>query len=277
MNDLSLADRTAHRNNGNKTLTIAYGDTLPAGGAEQNVVLLHGYCGSSAYWEQLLPLISKPGRRIITPDARGHGRSSSPDEGVYTMDEMADDVIALMDELGIERFIVLGHSMGGYVSLSLAERYAARLLGFGLVHSTAYPDSDAARANRDRAVAKIAEEGIGKFVEGLVPNLFAPDADAKLLEHSIQIGRQTNAAGAQASALGMKERPDRLNVIESSSLPVLLLSGKKDGVIPSERTFTSSRNGVSQVLLEQAGHMGMMEAPQSMADAVNRYLDAITG
>ncbi|MNG19992.1 Alpha/beta hydrolase family protein [compost metagenome] len=97
------------------------------------------------------------------------------------------------------------------------------------------------------------------------------------MEHAIQIGHQTSATGAQASALGMKERPDRRGVIESSELPVLLISGKKDGVIPTERTFTSNRSGVRQVLLEQAGHMGMMETPQQMADAVNGYLESIKG
>ncbi|WP_127533554.1 alpha/beta fold hydrolase [Paenibacillus kobensis] len=275
MNVLSLANRTVECHNG--ALTIAYADSLPEGGAEQNVILLHGFCGSSAYWEQLLPLISKPGRRIIVPDARGHGRSSSPRSDVYSMEIMADDVAALADQLGIARFVVLGHSMGGYASLALAERHADRLLGFGLVHSTGYPDGEAAKGNRDRAVKKIAEEGIEKFAEGLVPNLFAPEAEARLVEHAIQIGHQTSASGAQASALGMKERPDRRSVIDSSELPVLLVAGKMDGVIPVERTFTSSRSGVRQELLEQAGHMGMIETPQQMADAVSGYLDLIKG
>jgi len=276
MNVLSLANRTVECRNG--ALTIAYADTLPEGGAEQNVVLLHGYCGSSAYWERLVPLIEKPGRRVIVPDARGHGRSSAPGDAVYTMEAMADDAAELAARLGLGRFVALGHSMGGYAALALAARHADRLLGFGLVHSTGHPDSEAARDNRDRAVNKIAEEGIERFVEGLVPNLFAPEAKANLVEQAIRIGRLASAAGAQASALGMKERPDRRGVIDSSALPVLLVAGKQDGVIPPERTFTAaSRDGVRQALMEHAGHMSMMETPQPLAEAINGYLDSITG
>lgn len=273
MNQQSIADRSVVVHNGE--LTIAYADTKPEGGANVNVVLLHGYCGSSAYWEQLVPQLSKSGARVIVPDTRGHGKSSAPVSSVYTMEALAQDVLALADALQLEKIVLLGHSMGGYTALAFAEQYASRLSAFGLVHSTGLPDSEAARENRDRTVQKIEEQGVRTFVEGLVPNLFAPDASPELVAQAIDIGYGTSAQGAQASALGMKDRPDRRSLLEDSTLPLLLVAGAKDGIIPVERTFTTSRAGASQVLLESAGHMGMLEATEELAAGILQFIATI--
>jgi 3-oxoadipate enol-lactonase len=274
MNKHSIADRSAVIHNG--SLTIAYKDTMPEGGADINVVLLHGFCGSSAYWEQLVPqLLQQPGTRVIVPDTRGHGSSSVSKETAYTMETLAEDVLALIDSLALDQIVLLGHSMGGYTALAFAEQYPSRLSAFGLIHSTGLPDSEAARENRDRTVQKIMEQGIAAFVEGLVPNLFAQNAPAELVARAIEIGYGTSASGAQASALGMKERPDRRSVLEMSGLPLLLVAGSKDGIIPVERTFTTNRVNVSQVLLDSAGHMGMLEAPEQLAAGIRHFLATI--
>jgi Predicted hydrolases or acyltransferases (alpha/beta hydrolase superfamily) len=273
MSKHSIADRSVVVHNGE--LTIAYADTMPEGGAKVNVVLLHGYCGSSAYWERIVSLLSKAGARVIVPDTRGHGNSSAPVSSAYAMETLARDVLALADALQLEQIVLLGHSMGGYTALAFAEQYPSRLSAFGLVHSTGLPDSDAARENRDRTVQKIEEQGIPTFVEGLVPNLFAPNASAELVARAIEIGYGTSAQGAQASALGMKARPDRRSTLETSALPLLLVAGVQDGIIPVERTFTTDRAGVSQVLLESAGHMGMLEAPEELAEGILQFLATI--
>ncbi|EFM10517.1 alpha/beta hydrolase fold protein [Paenibacillus curdlanolyticus YK9] len=274
MNMVSIADKSIVLRNG--SVTLAYKDTMPQGNADTVVVLLHGFCGSSAYWETLLPLLERPGRRIIAPDHRGHGRSSAPSDAIYTMEQFAEDAAALVEELGLGPIILLGHSLGGYATLAFAERHPDKLRSFGIIHSTAFPDSEAARDNRDRAVAAIREQGIGPFVEGLVPKLFASREDGSnevLIQEAIAIGRGTTAAGAIAASLGMKERPDRTAILESSTKPVLLVAGQQDGVIPPERTFTTSRAGVKQVLLEQAGHMGMIETPEELAAALNDFIE----
>lgn len=273
MTKQSIAKRSAVVHNG--ALTIAYADSMPEGGADVNIVLLHGYCGSSAYWERLVPQLLVPGTRVIVPDSRGHGDSSAPDASVYTMETLAQDVLALIDVLQLDQIVLLGHSMGGYTALAFAEQYPSRLRAFGLVHSTGLPDSEAARENRDRTVQKVEERGIASFVEGLVPNLFAPNAPAELVTRATEIGYGTSVVGAQASALGMKERPDRRSVLEQSKLPLLLVAGAKDGIIPVERTFTTSRAGVSQVLLESAGHMGMFESPDQLAASIRNFVATI--
>ncbi|SFF29511.1 Pimeloyl-ACP methyl ester carboxylesterase [Paenibacillus catalpae] len=271
MTKLSIANQTVTLPSGQ---SIAYydsgADTTPV------VVLLHGYCGSSAYWEQVVePLSAKA--RILALDLRGHGLSSGetgPDE-TNAMELYADDLAAMLDQLKINKACVLGHSLGGYITLAFAQRYGEKLSAFGLVHSTPLPDSDAAKENRDNAVAAIRKDGVAAFVEGLVPKLYSPDNKSAMpdqVERSIDIGKGTSAAGAIGAAKGMKIRPDRSEVLKNANLPVLLLAGEQDQIIPVERTFVIEGPNVSREKLADAGHMGMVERPEPFAEAVLRFI-----
>lgn len=240
------------------------------------ILLLHGYCGSSAYWEDTLPLLAGAGRFVV-PDLRGHGLSSAPKEDVYDMSDMARDIAQLLDALGERRAVLLGHSLGGYITLAFAEAYPDRLAGFGLVHSTPLPDSDEAKANRERAARTIRDEGITTFVGGLVPKLFAEanrESMRDKVERALAIGRGTSPSGAAATALGMKARPDRSFVLRESSLPVLLVAGRGDQVVAPERTFAAEGSGARRVVIEDAGHMSMMETPAELAHAIASFAEA---
>lgn len=271
MNQVSIANQTITLPSG---LSLAYYDSR----TEQKpvVVLLHGYCGSSAYWEQVVEPLSGVAR-LIAPDLRGHGRSSAetgPEE-TNTMELYADDLAAMLDQLRINKACVLGHSLGGYIALAFAERYEEKLAAFGLVHSTPLPDSDAAKENRDNAAAAIRKDGVAAFVEGLVPKLYSPDNKSAMpdqVARSIEIGRATSAAGAIGAAKGMKLRPDRTEVLKRTKLPVLLLAGEQDQIIPVERTFVAEGPNITREKLADAGHMGMVERPEPFAEAIKRFV-----
>ncbi len=268
----SIAQRKLFLDNGAE---IAYYDSHPHdGGAEDGitevVVLLHGYCGSSAYWEQVVEELEQS-VRIIAPDARGHGRSSAPDEEIYTMEMYAEDVAHMLISLQIHNAVLLGHSLGGYITLAFAEKYAKKLSGFGLIHSTALEDSDAAKENRDKAVAALEQNGIEPFVDGLIPKLFAPanvEALSDEVERGKQIGYGTSLQGAVSTARGMKARVNRAHVIERSELPVLLVAGASDKVIPMESAFAAANDLTVKVELDNAGHMGMVEQPKELIAAI---------
>ncbi|MBP2002473.1 pimeloyl-ACP methyl ester carboxylesterase [Paenibacillus shirakamiensis] len=252
--------------------TIAYDDR----GEGEVVVLVHGFCGSSSYFDKIVPLLSKQ-YRVITPDLRGHGSSDAP-LGAYTIEQLADDVTGLMESIGVEKYTLLGHSLGGYVTLSVAQRYASSLNGFGLLHSTAYPDSEEAKEKRLKAVSTIQSEGITTFIENLVPALFAPDHVEQLTEDVIrvkEIGYKTPPQGASGAAMAMRERPDRRDVLSSSTLPILLVAGEKDGVIPAEKTFTTEGPKVTQETIAGVGHMSMYEAPEQLANIILEFLGKI--
>ncbi|MBB6672568.1 alpha/beta fold hydrolase [Cohnella nanjingensis] len=252
-------------------LNVAYTEE----GQGTPVLLLHGYCGSSAYWEEVWPLLV-PHARLVAPDARGHGGTSAT-EGAYAMEQQAEDAVQLMDALGLRQAYVLGHSMGGYAALALAERYPERLLGFGLLHSTSYPDNETGKENREKVARRVAEEGVEGHVADLIPKLFAPahlNTMPEKVERAKRIGYETSPLGAIGGALGMKDRPDRKVVLEKTALPVLLLAGESDGVIAPEKRFPVDRPNVTGTLLSGSGHMGMLEAPEAFAEAVLAYLQA---
>ncbi|WP_308638473.1 alpha/beta fold hydrolase [Paenibacillus silvisoli] len=259
--------------------TIAYYDSAPQSGesAAAAIVLLHGFCGSSAYWAEVVPALAACGR-VIAPDLRGHGGSSAPRQSPYEMERFAEDLLLLARELGLAPFHLFGHSLGGYVSLAFAERQPELLKSFGLVHSTAKPDSEEAKGNRDKAAASLLADGIGPFVEGLVPKLFAPEHRTSMTDavtHIVEIGRGTSAAGAAATALGMKARPDRTAVLEGLDVPRLLVAGSEDAVIAPANTFTVDGPHVTQSLLEGSGHMSMIEAPEQLAGELISFLKSV--
>ncbi|AKG36361.1 alpha/beta fold hydrolase [Paenibacillus durus] len=247
---------------------ISYSDQ----GQGEVIVLLHGFCGSAEYWEKVIPILSGS-YRVIAPDLRGHGSSDAP-LGAYTIEQMADDVLSLLDALDIPKVTLLGHSLGGYITLSFAQRYASRLTAFGLIHSTAYPDSIEAKEKRLKAVAAIGSQGITDFVDGFVPGLFAPEtteSSPELLQRAREIGFKTPPQGAIGAALAMRERPDRRDVISASELPVLLVAGEKDGLVPVERTFTSDKRNVTKAVISGAGHMSLFEEPEQLADVIKDF------
>lgn len=260
-------------------IELAYYDSAAevsvGAGSEQTLVLLHGFCGSSAYWEQAVPALARHAR-VIAPDLRGQGLSPASGDGPYLMESYADDIAGMLESLNIEKACLLGHSLGGYITLAFAEKYADKLNAFGLIHSTPHPDSETAKENREKAVAAIRNDGIAAFVDGLVPKLFAPSSEAPQIERAKQIGYGTSEAGAIGAALGMKARPDRTAVLESTALPLLLLAGESDQIIPQEKTHVISGPHVTQVLLAEAGHMGMMEQPEAFAEALISFLKALS-
>lgn len=262
MNKVKLAERS---------LEIAYKDE----GEGAPVLLLHGFCGSSAYWDAIVPLL-RAQCRLIVPDLPGHGSSGVP-ASTHAIEAFADDIVALLNRLGIEKAIWLGHSLGGYVALAAAERHADRLAALGLIHSTAYPDDEKGKENRLKSIQTVKLSGIPSFVDGLIPKLFAPEhieTMADKVEYAKQIGYGTSPEGAVAALTAMRERPDRNAVLSHTTYPVLLVAGAKDQIIQPEKTFSVRRDGVRQVQLEQAGHMSMMEAPQSLAHTIAEFIQS---
>jgi pimeloyl-ACP methyl ester carboxylesterase len=242
-------------------------------GTGHPVVLLHGNGGSHRYFDEIVPLLA-PHVRVIAPDLRGHGASAAP-EGAYPMEALADDVKALLDHLRLERVFLFGHSLGGYVTLAFAERYPERLRGFGLLHSTAYPDTEEARENRLKTVETIRREGVAPVIDGMVPKLFAPanrTSMADKVEFARRIGYGTSPDGLIGVALGMRERPDRRAVLERAQVPVLLLAGAQDEVVPPERRFPAEGAHIAKAELPGVGHMGMLEAPQAFAGIIRDFV-----
>ncbi|MFC4798994.1 alpha/beta fold hydrolase [Neobacillus sp. GCM10023253] len=246
--------------------TLAYIDE----GAGNPVVLLHGFCGSSQYWEKVIPELAKD-YRVIAPDLPGHGQSSPLKPG-FSIDDLAQKIKELLDALNIEKVSMFGHSLGGYITLAFAEKYNTHLTGFSLVHSTAFPDSDEAKKGREAGVTKIKDEGIHTFIDGLVPKLFSPEhLNESYVEKAKQIGCTTSPQGAMDTLLAMKNRPDRNHVLQNTEVPVILIAGEQDQIVPVEKTFSVSRTNIKQAIIKNAGHMSMYENPDELIKLITTF------
>jgi 3-oxoadipate enol-lactonase len=261
-------DTTMHMTNVND-IEIAYIDE----GQGPAVVLIHGFCGSSSYWEHIIPELSKT-YRVIAPDLRGHGNSSAGKE-TNTMELLADDIAALLTHLQLDQVIVFGHSLGGYATLALVERHPHLIQKFSLVHSTALPDSEEAQLKRSQGVQSIREYGINPYVDGLIPKLFAEAhlvTMADKVKSMIELGYLTSPIGAMNSLDGMRVRPERNHVLRDHHIPVLLVAGSGDLIIPAERVFTVTASHIQQVIIEDVGHMSMLEAPAQLMAIMKSFI-----
>jgi pimeloyl-ACP methyl ester carboxylesterase len=253
-------------------IIVSYNDE----GQGSPIVLLHGFCGSKGYWDNVIFKLSEQ-FRVITLDLPGHGESANL-EGNATIEEIADHIKELLDYLKVTKVTMFGHSLGGYITLAFAEKFGQMLNGFSLVHSTAFPDSEEAKKGREAGVEKVKKEGISAFIDGLIPKLFSPD-NLEKNENDIQtakkIGYSTSTEGAMKTLIAMKNRPNRNSVLEQAELPVLLIAGEKDQIIPSEKTFSVSKSTIKQVLVKDSGHMSMYENPSELINKMMEYLNSL--
>lgn len=245
-------------------------------GSGETIVLLHGFAGSSSYWEKVIPTLAQ-NYRVIAPDLSGHGRSSAP-EGSMLIEDYATEILELIDHLNIDKILLLGHSMGGYIALAFAEKYPDRLKAFGLIHSTAYPDDEKAKAGREKSIQMIQDQGLETFIKQLIPKLFAPD-NLETLHESVQEAEKIGFSMMPISAItaleAMKARIDRNHVLQESKLPILLVAGEKDLLIPPEKTFVVEGTHVTQLLIPDVGHMSMYESPMKLMDAITKFANTI--
>lgn len=243
------------------------------------IILLHGYLESSEIWEDFLPGLVES-FRIIAIDLPGHGRSSVFGES-HSMDFMADTVMAVMNKEGIEKAMLTGHSMGGYVTLAFVEKYPSRLHAYCLFHSHPFADTDEIIANRIRE-REIVESGKKDIIYPVnVPRMFADLNKEKYfeeLERHKKIASKIPADGIIAVLNGMIGRPARIDILEKGDIPLLLILGKHDNYIPFQlvRDNIKLPDNSEILLLEESGHLGFVEEKEESQRAIinfyNKYL-----
>lgn len=253
-----------------ETVTLKFTDA----GKGLPVVLLHGFPLSGATWQAQQQLSDR--YRVITPDLRGHGKSPAP-AGTYEMDLMARDVLALLDSLKITKAAILGHSMGGYVTLAAWKIAPERFAALGLVDSQAAADTDEARKGRLQNAEKVAASGAQVIADAMLPKLFAPELpqDDSIVDDVKQIILATSRDGIIGTLKGMAARPDSTAVLPKINVPTLILSGDQDQIIPLEKAnalATAIPNSTLSII-EESGHMPMLECPGATTAAIRRFLD----
>jgi pimeloyl-ACP methyl ester carboxylesterase len=233
------------------------------------IVLLHGFPENLGIWQEFSASLSKS-FRVIAIDLPGMGESENIGY-VHSMELMAQCVHAVMRQLKLRRYIIVGHSMGGYVGLAFAELFPENLRGLCLFHSSAFADSEEKKAERDKASAT-AKKRTSQFINVFASNLFADKNDPNIIKLQ-QLTAGTTARGIVAALQGMKLRPSREIVLKFAPYPVLFIIGKKDNLVNWEKILPQTEIPPHKqvLLLENAAHMGFYEAPKETLRAIRSF------
>jgi pimeloyl-ACP methyl ester carboxylesterase len=239
------------------------------------VVLLHGFPFDHTIWEGQLAGL-RAGARVLAPDLPGFGGSPAlPSDAPPTMDAYAGAVLAWADGLGLDHFVLGGHSMGGYIAFALARRAAARLAGLMLISTRPGADSAEGRQNRDAPLAALARFGPQMTVEVMFRKLFAPAWAGPELKTRVRdlMLRQPPTATIPA-VRAMRDRPDSTPDLPGLPMPVLIVHGSDDQTIPVREAdaMHAAIPGSMLALIPNAGHLPMLDAPDQVTIALRTFL-----
>lgn len=241
-------------------------------GSGQPLVLLHGFCESGKMWNYFAEKLSD-NFRVVCPDLPGFGDSLISGQQI-TLEEVAVQLEEWMEENQIQNPIVIGHSLGGYVTLALLELMGNRIKAVGLFHSTAFPDDEEKKAVRNRTITFLKKHGVEKFVTSFVPPLFPESRREELsdeIREAIEDAKRSSLNGLMAYAGAMRDRKERLDVLRNFSGPKLLIAGTEDGAVKIESSRAQKDVFSHYVELEGVGHMGMVEEREKTLEVVRGF------
>ncbi|MGF1554871.1 alpha/beta fold hydrolase [Paucihalobacter sp.] len=244
-------------------------------GKGRALVFLHGFLENLEMWETLISTI-KPSYRIICIDLLGHGKTDSL-AYVHTMDDMAEAVKAVLDHLKLRRYVVFGHSMGGYVSLALANKFPKSIIGLGLLNSTTSADSEEKKQNRTRAITAVKKHRTS-FIAESIKQLFWIENHKKLEPSINKIQNQALNTGVQgiiAALEGMKVRSDLKHVIADGKIKTLIVTGTYDTVIDQKHlsVLKPYLNGEFHEL--EGGHMSHVENIKEFSYIISSFVEKL--
>ncbi len=238
------------------------------------LLLIHGFPLDSAMWDAQLEGLADRAY-VIAPDLRGHGQSDRP-AGAYSMDQHADDLAALLEQLGVRKAVVAGLSMGGYVAFAFWRRHAERVAGLALVDTRANADTEEGRSNREATIGRVRERGVAALTEDMMPKLLSPENlnDAQVAGRVREMILRQPAEGMMTALAAMRDREDSTPTLATITVPTYVIGGEHDLIAPAEVTVTMAKQirDARSVLIMNAGHMAPVENPQEVNMALSELL-----
>ena len=245
------------------------------------LLLIHGFPLSSQMWDPQLDDIAEFAR-VIAPDLRGHGQSDSV-PGPYSIPQLADDCADLLDHLNVATpFVVCGLSMGGYIALEFYRRYPEQVAGLILAATRAGADSVEGKAGRDKAAELAKNEGATAVSSGMLSKMLAPEnyaSDEELVEYVEDVMSTASLNGVVGALAAMRDRVDSTPMLSEINVPVLIIHGADDQLIPvaeAEAMHQAIPNS-ELVIVPDAGHLPNLEQPDIFHDAVIDFLEELFG
>jgi 3-oxoadipate enol-lactonase len=254
-------------------LHVAYDDA----GSGTPVLFLHGFPHNRGLWApQTSALVGRA--RCIAPDLRGFGDTDAVPP--YSMDQYADDAAALLDALGVDRAVVAGLSMGGYVAFAFWRRHAARVRALVLADTRAGPDSDEARGRRRELIALAQSAGAAAVAETQIDGMVGKTTRAQRPEVRQAVHAMLSAApveGIVGALEAMLARPDSTPTLKTISVPTLVIVGDEDVLTPVKeaRAMHEAVAGSRLEVLAGAGHLSNFERPAAFNHAMHDFLTTV--
>lgn len=239
------------------------------------IVFLHGYCETSSIWNEFKNHLSRR-NRVITVDLPGFGKSPRLNYAFSLMD-IAAEIKQALDEKRINNFVLIGHSLGGYVSLALAKQFPFAVKGLGLFHSSVFQDTPEKKENRTKLIEFIKSNGVKSFIKTFVPSLFYEKNRRnfeEIIEELSSAAEKTSPEMVMEYARAMRDRESSVDFIKRFRKPVMFIIGEKDQSVPLKKSLEQAVMPTnSHVLrLREAAHMGMFENTPETLKFVQKFV-----
>jgi pimeloyl-ACP methyl ester carboxylesterase len=240
-----------------------------------SIVLLHGFPFNSTIWDHFAEKLGDS-FSVITPDLPGFGRSENI-ENNFSIEAVAKEVLAFIESAGLDQPVLVGHSLGGYVALAMTALRPDLFSGLVLFHSTAYPDSEEKKQNRNKVLDFIAKNGVITFTSNFIQPLFA-DQSHPAIEKVREIAIQAQEDAVINYTKAMRDRPDRTSVLHDFPNRVLIISGERDGGISpqSVKEQAALSHSIDLAILEECAHMGMFEKEAETLIFLKQFASEVT-
>ena len=250
-----------------KNIKVYFSET----GKGSSIVLLHGFLENSTMWNSAVNILSK-NYRVICIDLLGHGKTESLGY-IHTMEDQAKMVKAVLDSLRLRKYILVGHSMGGYIALSFSKLFPSNIKGLCLMNSTALPDSEEKKKNRDRGVIAV-KQNHKTFIRIAIPMLFSEKNRTIFTEQIKDITNQAlqiSPQGIVAALEGMKIRKDQTSILKNAQFPILLIIGKQDPALEYTTLINQTKNTPVQIVEFPDGHMSHIENKNDLIQTLLKF------
>ena len=243
-------------------------------GSGDPVMFVHGFGEDGNVWNDQIEFF-KTRYHLITPDLPGSGRSEMISE--MSMEGIAEVLHSIIHQENINTCTVIGHSMGGYITLALVESYWNHVNAFGLFHSSAFADSEEKKETRKKGIEFIKQHGAFEFLKTSTPNLFSPYSKEQMpnsIAEFIESLKSFSPDALISYYQAMMERPDRTAVLKNTKNAVLFIAGENDNAIPLTDVLKQCHLPEKSYfhLLKKSGHMGMMEETEKTNRILEEFL-----
>ncbi|MCP9765331.1 alpha/beta fold hydrolase [Lacihabitans soyangensis] len=237
----------------------------------KNIVFLHGFGENASIWSEFT--------KLLNPQNQYHFPDFSEKKDCFSIPEYADWLKNYLDKKKINEAVIIGHSMGGYISVEFCHKYPEMVLGLGLFHSSVAADSEEKKENRDKTIQFLIKHDTNLFIKHFYPNMFTEEfkaSNSDFIQKNIEEFSKIPNEALLASTLAMKSRQSHVENISDFKFPIFQILGQQD-------TFVNYKDALDQtvrmqrpnlLLMDNICHAGMFESPKICAQFINSFLSS---